>query len=100
MEDVKKEVNEERPEKLSYEQLENATQFMAHKAEALSKENEDLKKIISDNTSNRVYTEISLLLKVLDHKEFFSEEFISKCVAIIEKIMSPKEEDKEDGTEE
>ena len=83
MEEQKKKVvkmqpatKDERPEKLSYEQLENVAHQLSEQAKQL------YMKLQAANMSN-----------------MFKQDFLEKCIAEIEEIMTvPEETDKEEGT--
>ena len=99
MEEQKKKVSEmqpatkaERPEKMSYEQLEN----IAHQ---LSEQNKQLyMKLQAVNMSN-MFKRLDYLFKVAENGHIFKQDFLEECVAEIEKIMTvPKEDNAEEET--
>lgn len=83
-------VKNERPEKMSYEQLEN----VAHQ---LSEQNKQLyMKLQSVNMTN-LFKRLDYLFKVVENSEKFSREFVDKCIKEIETSMTiPEEESKEE----
>lgn len=87
--------------KLTYEQLENAAKQISVQAEAMYKENMQLKQSLQQATMANVYTELNFRFKVLEYKDFFSKEFVDTCVKIIETTMTPapEEEEKEEPAE-
>lgn len=83
-------VKNERPEKMSYEQLEN----VAHQ---LSEQNKQLyMKLQSVNMTN-LFKRLDYLFKVVENSEKFNKEFVDKCIKEIETSMTiPEEENKEE----
>ena len=99
MEEQKKKVvkmqpatKDERPEKLSYEQLEN----VAHQ---LSEQTKQLYMKLQAANMNNMFKRLDYLFKVVENGHMFKQDFLEKCVAEIEEIMTvPEETDKEEGT--
>lgn len=83
-------VKNERPEKMSYEQLEN----VAHQ---LSEQNRQLyMKLQSANMTN-LFKRLDYLFKVIENSDKFNKEFVNKCLTEIESSMTiPEEESKEE----
>lgn len=83
-------VKNERPEKMSYEQLEN----VAHQ---LSEQNRQLyMKLQSANMTN-LFKRLDYLFKVIENSDKFNKEFVNKCLTEIESSMTlPEEEGKEE----
>lgn len=78
-------------EKLTYEQLEAYANQTAAQARKIYQENQAL---IQENRALRNqmnYTEIGLAFKVLDHKDMFSEEFVSKVTKRLEEVLTPQD---------
>ena len=101
MEEQKKKIAEmqpvtketERPEKISYEQLEN----IAHQ---LSEQNKQLyMKLQATNMSN-MFKRLDYLFKVVENGHMFKQDFLEKCITEIEEIMTVPEEpeNNEEGT--
>lgn len=83
-----------RPEKLSYEQLENIAHQLSEQAKQL------YAKLQEANMTN-VFKRLDYLFKVVENAHAFSEEFVAKCVAEIEDLMTmPESEETEDKPEE
>ena len=99
MEEQKKKVvkmqpatKDERPEKLSYEQLEN----VAHQ---LSEQAKQLYMKLQAADMNNMFKRLDYLFKVVENGHMFKQDFLEKCIAEIEEIMTvPEETDKEEGT--
>ena len=99
MEEQKKKVvkmqpatKDERPEKLSYEQLENVAHQLSEQTKQL------YMKLQAANMSN-MFKRLDYLFKVVENGHMFKQDFLEKCVAEIEEIMTvPEETDKEEGT--
>ena len=99
MEEQKKKVvkmqpatKDERPEKLSYEQLENVAHQLSEQAKQL------YMKLQAANMSN-MFKRLDYLFKVVENGHMFKQDFLEKCIAEIEEIMTvPEETDKEEET--
>ena len=99
MEEQKKKVvkmqpatKDERPEKLSYEQLENVAHQLSEQAKQL------YMKLQATNMSN-MFKRLDYLFKVVENGHIFKQDFFEKCIAEIEEIMTvPEETDKKEGT--
>ena len=99
MEEQKKKVvkmqpatKDERPEKLSYEQLENVAHQLSEQAKQL------YMKLQAANMSN-MFNRLDYLFKVVENGHIFKQDFFEKCIAEIEEIMTvPEETDKKEGT--
>ena len=87
---VEKPANAERPEKLSYEQLENV-------AAQLSEQNRQLNERFQ-NVAN-VYNRLNFLFKVMEHFQRFNAGFVSRCSSEIENIITIPSEEKESPEE-
>ena len=99
MEEQKKKVvkmqpatKDERPEKLSYEQLENVAHQLSEQAKQL------YTKLQAANMSN-MFKRLDYLFKIVENGHMFKQDFLEKCIAEIEEIMTvPEETDKEEET--
>ena len=99
MEEQKKKVvkmqpatKDERPEKLSYEQLENVAHQLSEQAKQL------YMKLQAANMNN-MFKRLDYLFKVVENGHIFKQDFFEKCIAEIEEIMTvPEETDKKEGT--
>lgn len=99
MEEQKKKVvkmqpatKDERPEKLSYEQLENVAHQLSEQAKQL------YMKLQAADMSN-MFKRLDYLFKVVENGHMFKQDFLEKCIAEIEEIMTvPEETDKEEET--
>ena len=99
MEEQKKKVvkmqpatKDERPEKLSYEQLENVAHQLSEQTKQL------YMKLQAANMSN-MFKRLDYLFKVVENGHMFKQDFLEKCITEIEEIMTvPEETDKEEGT--
>lgn len=86
-------VKNERPEKMSYEQLEN----VAHQ---LSEQNRQLyMKLQSANMTN-LFKRLDYLFKVIENSDKFNKEFVNKCLTEIESSMTIPEEESKDKPKE
>ena len=91
MEEQKKKVVEmkpqERSEKMSYEQLEN----VAHQ---LSEQNRQLFAKMQELNMANMFKRLDYLFKVVENGHMFKQDFLEKCVAEIESIITiPKQEE-------
>ena len=84
--------------KLSYEELENAAKQISVQAEAIYKENVQLKQALQQANMSNLYTELNFKFKVLEYSNMFDPDFVGNIIESIEDTMTPKEdkEDKED----
>ena len=84
----------ERPEKMSYEQLEN----VAHQ---LSEQAKQLYMKLQDANMNNIFKRLDYLFKVVENGHMFKQDFLDKCIAEIEELMTvPEEESLDNNTEE
>lgn len=84
-----------RPEKMSYEQLENIAHQLSDQAKHL------YAKLQEANMVN-MFKRLDYLFKVVENAHAFNEEFVAKCVSEIEDLMTVPEieEETEDKPEE
>ena len=84
-----------RPEKMSYEQLENIAHQLSNQAKQL------YAKLQEANMVN-MFKRLDYLFKVVENTHAFNEAFVAKCVAEIEDLMTvpETEEETEDKPEE
>ena len=95
MEEQKKKVVEmksqvQRPEKISYEQLEN----VAHQ---LSEQNRQLFAKLQELNMTNMFKRLDYLFKVVENGHMFKQDFLEKCIAEIESLMVVPEQ--EEGPE-
>lgn len=80
----------ERPEKMSYEQLENIAHQLSEQAKQL------YMKLQAANMSN-IFKRLDYLFKVVENGHMFQQDFLEKCIAEIEELLTvPEEDDKEE----
>ena len=86
-------IKEERPEKkLSYSELENVAHQLSEQTKQL------YMKLQAANMSN-MFKRLDYLFKVVENGHMFKQDFLEKCIAEIEEIMTvPEETDKEEET--
>lgn len=85
--------------KLTYEELEAYANQTVAQAQKIYKENQELVQEVRNLRSQQNYTEISLAFKVLEHKEFFSEECVKKVAARLEEVLTPADPPKEEESQ-
>lgn len=82
----------QRPEKMSYEQLEN----IAHQ---LSEQNRQLFTKLQELNMANVFKRLDYLFKVVENWSSFKNAFFEKCVAEIEDLMTVPEQEEKSETE-
>ena len=93
MEEQKKKVVEmkpqmQRPEKMSYEQLES----VAHQ---LSEQNRQLFAKLQELNMTNMFKRLDYLFKVIENGHMFKQYFLEKCIAEVESLMTvPEQEEK------
>ena len=88
--------------KLSYTELENAAKQIAAQLDAVIKENRNLKAALNKVSTQNVYIELDLLIKLLPYKDMFHKEFMDSIIERIETHMAandPEDDTPEDNTE-
>lgn len=101
MEEQKKKVVEmqpttketERPEKMSYEQLEQ----IAHQ---LSEQARQLYSQLQKSNMTNMFKRLDYLFKVVENGHMFKQDFLEKCITEIEEIITVPEETEEGNKEE
>ena len=92
MEEQKKKVVEmkpqvQRPEKMSYEQLES----VAHQ---LSEQNRQMFAKLQELNMANMFKRLDYLFKVIENGHMFKQDFLEKCIAEIESLITiPKQEE-------
>ena len=81
-------VKDGRPEKLSYEQLENIAHQLSEQAKQL------YAKLQEANLTNRL-KRLDYLFKVVENAHAFNEDFVTKCVIEIESLITVPETEEE-----
>lgn len=97
MEEQKKKVIEmkpqvQRPEKISYEQLEN----VAHQ---LSEQNRQLLAKLQELNMSNIFKRLNYLFKVIESGNMFKQYFLKKCIEEVESLMTVPEQEEESETE-
>ena len=97
MEEQKKKIVEmksqvQRPEKMSYEQLEN----VAHQ---LSEQNRQLFVKLQELNMANMFKRLDYLFKVVENGHMFKQDFFEKCIAEIENLMIVPEQEEKIDTE-
>ena len=86
------EEKKEQNKKLSYEQLEVAARQLSGQLDNVVKENQQLKTVMQKMQLDNLFAELNFRFKVLEHKDSFNEEFVTRIIKEIELIMTVKEE--------
>ena len=77
----------QRPEKMSYEQLEN----VAHQ---LSEQNRQFFAKLQELNMANMFKRLDYLFKVIENGHMFKQDFLEKCIAEIESLITiPKQEE-------
>lgn len=97
MEEQKKKVVEmkpqmQRPEKMSYEQLEG----VAHQ---LSEQNRQLFAKLQELNMTNMFKRLDYLFKVIENGHMFKQYFLEKCIAEVEGLMTVPEQEEKPETE-
>ena len=97
MEEQKKKVVEmkpqmQRPEKMSYEQLEG----VAHQ---LSEQNRQLFAKLQELNMTNMFKRLDYLFKVIENGRMFKQYFLEKCIAEVESLMTVPEQEEKPETE-
>ena len=102
MEEQKKKVVEmqpvtketERPEKMSYEQLEQIAHQLSEQARKLYSQ-------LQQSNMTNMFKRLDYLFKVVENGHMFKQDFLDKCMVEIEELMTvPEEESLDINTEE
>lgn len=86
--ETKPTVEDVRPEKLSYEQLENIAHQLSEQAKQL------YAKLQEANLTN-MFKRLDFLFKVVENAHAFNEDFVTKCVTEIEGLITVPETEEE-----
>ena len=101
MEEQKKKVVEmqpvtketERPEKMSYEQLEQVAHQLSEQARQLYSQ-------LQKSNMTNMFKRLDYLFKVVENGHIFKKDFLEKCIAEIEELMTVPEVEEENKEEE
>lgn len=96
MEEQKKKVVEmkpqvQRPEKMSYDQLES----VAHQ---LSEQNRQMFAKLQELNMVNMFKRLDYLFKVIENGHMFKQDFLEKCIAEVESLMTVPEQEEEPET--
>lgn len=96
MEEQKKKVVEtkpqvQRPEKMSYDQLES----VAHQ---LSEQNRQMFAKLQELNMVNMFKRLDYLFKVIENGQMFKQDFLEKCIAEVESLMTVPEQEEEPET--
>ena len=83
----------ERPEKMSYEQLEQ----IAHQ---LSEQARQLYSQLQKSNMTNMFKRLDYLFKVVENGHMFKQDFLEKCIAEIEELMTVPEVEEDNKEEE
>ena len=86
------ETQSQRPEKMSYEQLEN----VAHQ---LSEQNRQLFTKLQEMNMTNVFKRLDYLFKVVENGHMFKQDFLEKCIDEVESLMTVPEQEEKSDTE-
>ena len=101
MEEQKKKVVEmqpvtketERPEKMSYEQLEQVAHQLSEQARQLYSQ-------LQKSNMTNMFKRLDYLFKVVENGHMFKQDFLEKCIAEIEELMTVPEVEEDNKEEE
>lgn len=83
---------EQRPEKMSYEQLEN----VAHQ---LSEQNRQLFVKLQELNIANMFKRLDYLFRVVENGHMFKQDFLEKCIAEVESLITVPEQEEKPETE-
>lgn len=89
---IKMQPEAERPEKMSYEQLEN----VAHQ---LSEQSKQLYMQLQNANMSNMFKRLDYLFKVVENSHMFKLDFVNKCINEIEDFMTIPEETEDNSKE-
>lgn len=89
---IKMQPEVERPEKMSYEQLENVAHQLSEQAKQLYMQ------LQNSNMSN-MFKRLDYLFKVVENSHMFKLDFVNKCINEIEDFMTIPEETEDNSKE-
>lgn len=89
---IKMQLEAERPEKMSYEQLENVAHQLSEQAKQLYMQ------LQNANMSN-MFKRLDYLFKVVENNHMFKLDFVDKCINEIEDFMTISEETEDNSKE-
>lgn len=89
---IKMQPEAERPEKMSYEQLENVAHQLSDQAKQLYMQ------LQNANMSN-MFKRLDYLFKVVENSHMFKLDFVNKCINEIEDFMTIPEETEDNSKE-
>lgn len=89
---IKMQPEAERPEKMSYEQLENIAHQLSEQAKQLYMQ------LQNANMSN-MFKRLDYLFKVVENSHMFKLDFVNKCINEIEDFMTIPEETEDNSKE-
>lgn len=81
-------IKTDKPEKMSYEQLEN----VAHQ---LSEQSRQLYAKLQEANMANIFKRLDYLFKVVENAHTFNEEFVNKCIIEIEDLITVPEPEEE-----
>ena len=80
----------ERPEKMSYEQLEQIAHQLSEQARKLYSQ-------LQQSNMTNMFKRLDYLFKVVENGHMFKQDFLEKCITEIEELMTvPEEVEKEE----
>lgn len=83
----------ERPEKMSYEQLEQVAHQLSEQARQLYSQ-------LQKSNMTNMFKRLDYLFKVVENGHIFKQNFFEKCIAEIEELMTVPEVEEENKEEE
>ena len=83
----------ERPAKMSYEQLENVAHQLSEQARQLYSQ-------LQKSNMTNMFKRLDYLFKVVENGHMFKQDFLEKCIAEIEELMTVPEVEEDNKEEE
>ena len=90
---IKMQPEAERPEKMSYEQLEQVAHQLSEQARQLYSQ-------LQKSNMTNMFKRLDYLFKVVENGHIFKQNFFEKCIAEIEELMTVPEVEEDNKEEE
>lgn len=85
--------NTQQEKKLSYEELQEAAAKLSAQRDAVVEKYKELVAKYQELLQNNYFVRLEWLWRVLDKKDYFDTDFVSKCMAEFKEIMMPTVEE-------
>jgi hypothetical protein len=100
MNSEKKEIQEKKEQKLSYEELNNVVAQQSAQIQRMGQELQQAGRRLYEQDFRNTLAELDLRIRLLEFEDVFHSQFIEDNVSRIEELLTIKEENKEENSEE